>query len=42
MNNERYNWYKSHGICVDCGAYEAAKGHTRCLECMSKGIEKNS
>lgn len=37
---ERYEWYKSHGICVDCGANDAAKGHTRCLECMSKELEK--
>lgn len=40
MADERYEWYKSHGICVDCGANEAYRGHTQCLECRFKGIEK--
>lgn len=40
-NKERYTWYKEHRICVQCGANEAAKKHTRCLECMSKDVEKS-
>lgn len=39
-NKERYEYYKSHKICVDCGANEAAKGRTRCLECLSKNVER--
>lgn len=32
---DSYHYYKDHGICVDCHQYEAAKGKTRCLNCLS-------
>lgn len=35
LNRERYAWLKEHGICVDCGHENAAKGKTRCLVCAS-------
>ena len=37
---EEYRYYKEHGICVDCHQYEAAKGKTRCLYCLSKIAER--
>ena len=37
---ETYHWYKDHGICVDCKQEEAAKGRTRCLNCLSIIAEK--
>jgi len=42
-NKIRYDWYKSHGICVNCGQEEAQKGHVYCLECrmyMNKASKK--
>ena len=39
-NKERYEYYKFHKICVDCGMNEVAKGRTRCLECLSKSVER--
>lgn len=38
---ERYNWYKSMGICPNCGQNPAWKGHIFCLECRFKDIEKH-
>ena len=35
LNRERYAWLKEHGICVDCGHENAAKGKSRCLVCLS-------
>lgn len=35
LNRERYAWLKEHGICVDCGHENAAKGKSRCLVCAS-------
>lgn len=32
----RYEWLKQYGICVDCGQADAAKGKTRCLNCLDK------
>lgn len=32
-SKERYYWYKSHGICVQCGQKDAWKGQVLCLEC---------
>lgn len=40
-SKERYEFYKSHGICVECGREPAYKGHTRCLECRFKSIERS-
>lgn len=40
MGKLYYDWYKSHGICVDCGREKAAKGKTRCLVCLSINAEK--
>lgn len=31
---ERYHFYKSKGICVQCGQEKAAKGKTKCLNCL--------
>lgn len=39
-DRERYNWLKSHGICVACGEAEATKGQTRCPYCRDKAVEK--
>lgn len=40
-SKERYEFYKSHGICVECGREPAYKGHTRCLECRFKSVERS-
>lgn len=32
---ELYYWYKSHGICVQCGSADAVPGQVRCKECRS-------
>lgn len=32
---ELYHWYKSHGICVQCGSRDAVPGQTKCKECRS-------
>lgn len=37
---ERYYWYKSHGICTQCGQNDADEGHTLCLECRMAQREK--
>ena len=34
--NERYHWYKDHGICPFCGAEDGFKGGTLCLNCRGK------
>lgn len=34
MNKGDYEWYKSHGICVNCHKEKAAKGRARCLNCL--------
>ena len=41
MSKLYYDWYKAHGICVDCGRETAAKGKTRCLVCLSLSAEKS-
>lgn len=33
MENERYYWYKSHGICPGCGQNKAVKGKVYCISC---------
>lgn len=33
----RYDWYKSHGICPQCGHEDAAKGRVCCLNCLDNG-----
>ena len=38
-NSENYYWYKSHGICVNCGHDNAYAGHILCLACMMKKRE---
>ena len=32
---ERYYFYKSHGICTQCGCQTAKKGQTRCNTCAA-------
>ena len=32
---EVYHYFKDRGICVDCKVEKAAKGKTRCLNCLS-------
>ena len=32
----RYEWYKSHGICPRCGQADAVKGKVYCLNCLDK------
>lgn len=34
--NDRYNFLKVHGICVQCGQRDAAQGYVRCPECIEK------
>lgn len=40
-NKERYQWYKSMGICPQCGQNPACKGHVCCLECRFKDNERS-
>lgn len=35
-NKERYDWYKSRGICISCGAAWAEPGRVRCQTCHDK------
>lgn len=35
-NKERYHWYKSHGICVNCGRTWAEPGKVLCAMCARK------
>lgn len=32
--SELYDYYKSHGICVDCGQENAKRGYVRCWRCL--------
>ena len=32
---ERYEWYKSHGICVRCLTEKAKEGHVVCWRCLA-------
>lgn len=34
--NDRYNFLKAHGICVQCGQRDAFQGYVRCPECIEK------
>ena len=34
-----YEWYKSHGICVQCLRSDAAPGRVRCEVCLAKNAE---
>ncbi len=33
--NERYHWYKGHGICPYCGVEDGFKGGTMCEKCKA-------
>lgn len=33
---ERYQWYKAHGICANCGRTWAEPGRVLCAECARK------
>lgn len=33
MPNERYMYYKAHGICPECGQNKAVSGHVYCVSC---------
>lgn len=35
-NKERYHWYKSHGICANCGRTWAEPGKVLCAMCARK------
>lgn len=35
-SKERYEWYKSRGICVKCGRTWCEPGHTTCKACYAK------
>ena len=37
--HERYEWYKSHGICVRCLTEKAKKGHVVCWRCLANENE---
>ena len=32
-DKERYNYYKSHGICPNCGSEKARRGFVYCANC---------
>lgn len=36
-----YDWYKQHGICVECRREFACDGLVRCPECLEKDCERN-
>lgn len=36
---DRYEWYKSKGICVQCGQKDAFPGYVKCPECIEKAEE---
>lgn len=33
---DMYAWRKAHHICTKCGQEDAAKGRTRCINCLEK------
>ena len=33
---DMYAWRKAHHICIKCGQEDAAKGRTRCINCLEK------
>ena len=35
-HQERYQWLKAHGLCVDCAKLPAVPGRVRCAECAEK------
>lgn len=39
-NKDNYYWYKSHGICVNCGQNNTYKEHVFCLKCMMNRRDK--
>lgn len=39
--NSDYMWYKSHGICTDCGQEDALPGKAVCRCCHARRIEYN-
>lgn len=39
-NNERYEWYKAHGICPVCGQNDPMPGRIRCADCIYKDGER--
>lgn len=39
-NHERREWYKSRGICAECGAAWAAVGRVNCPDCIAKQRER--
>jgi predicted amidophosphoribosyltransferase len=41
MSSESKAWYRSHGICPNCGQNDIQKGYTVCLECRFKQHEYN-
>lgn len=40
MSINYYDWYKSHGICPNCGRETAANGRVKCLVCLSDDAER--
>lgn len=41
-NKANYQFYKSHGICVQCGNYKAAPGRVRCEVCLAQNTESSA
>lgn len=41
MSNEYYDWYKDHHICVGCYKRTAARGKTRCPDCLFADAERS-
>ena len=41
QHQERYYWYKEHGICVSCGQADAAPGKVKCEECAAKVADRS-
>lgn len=40
MNKERYEYYKSHGICVNCCSEKAVEGYVLCQNCRIRASKK--
>lgn len=40
-DKERYYWYMANRICVNCRKERAARGHTKCANCLDDAKETN-
>ena len=39
-DREKYEWYKTHGICVRCRKAKARRGRTTCAACAAQNTER--